>query len=121
MTEVSTHRTTAVPLEITCPNWCSRSAAEHAADLWNYEGRCIHLSRDVEIPDTAGWTAYGEPVRFHESHSVYVSSIANPSGRETESPILYFHGHEVSTSQALAVADEIRRRVQLYRSTGGVT
>lgn len=112
--------TSTVPVSITCPVWCIRDAGEHAAELWNMDGDCIHLSADREITDTAG---YIEPLAapvFHPPVSVWITSSASPEGRESASPIVHLDGRELSTQQALALADALRDLVGDYRAAGGV-
>lgn len=111
---------TTVPLEIVCPDWCDISPALHAADLWDMGGNCIHLSRDVEVPDPTGYCEPLEDPRFHETVRIFLTSSARPEGRESASPILHIDGREHSIAQALALAEALTAMVATYREAGGV-
>lgn len=121
MTTSKQMRTKSVPIAITCPEWCSRTAEEHAADLWNFEGRCIHLSENLDVADPVGWSSYGEPTRYHSMVNLYITSSAWPDGRECESATVFLDGHEMSMEQALLLSDELRRQVEAYRAAGGTS
>ena len=112
--------TATVPIQITCPDWCSRPVAEHAESLWDYEGNCIHYSADRVVNDPVG---YEEPLKapvFHSPITVYMTSQSNLEGRETASPVVHLEGHELSVAQALALSEAIREVVYTYRVEGGV-
>lgn len=115
-------RQSAVLYNITCPPWCSLSAGEHADDLWELAGNCLHWMDEVFIEDTEGYQVPLEEPIFNKPIRVVLVSHASPDGRETASPVVHL-GHNsdtLSVQQALALADEIRRQVELYRATGGV-
>lgn len=107
--------TTTVPIEITCPDWCDRPATEHAEQLWDWDGTCIHYSADAIVRDTEGFHGALEQPQFHPPIELYMTAQTNPEGREVCPPVLHLGGIEMSVSQALALADEIRRQVELYR------
>lgn len=108
--------TTTVPFVITCPNWCVRPAPEHAADLWEMGGNCIHYSADLSVADPDGYQeALTEP-KFNDPVDVSISTQTDPNGRETASAIVHIDGREYSEAQALALAEAIRTQVQMRRT-----
>ncbi len=116
-------RTATVPVAIVCPPWCEVSPEDHASELWDYEGNCVHRTTSEPIPDTQGsGHSLAEPT-FHSPVAVSLTSYGcHSDGRDTDAPTVHLHlsGAELGLKQALALADEIRRQVELYRSTGGV-
>jgi hypothetical protein len=113
--------TTAVPIVITCPDWCTVSAEEHAADLWNMGGVCIHHSPEVEVADTPVARGPLGEMRPYSPVTVRFVTTTNPKGREVEAPEFAIEGHEYSLEQLLALADTIQATVALYRSAGAST
>lgn len=111
--------TAAVPIQITCPNWFTRTAGEHVDDLWNMDGDCIHFSGERMAVDAEGYCeALRAPV-FHPRVDVWMTSMTSPDGRETASPIVHLCGQELSVQQALAFSELIREVVYTYRVAGG--
>lgn len=108
--------TTTVPIAITCPDWCTVSAEDHVDELWNAGGECNHHAPITEVIDTAGYQEPLEAPVFHNPFSVTFSTRTRPDGTESASPVFYVNDHETSCDQALALADEIKRLVELYRS-----
>lgn len=113
--------TTAVSLEITCPDWCITSPEEHAADLWNMGGTCIHRTADTSIEDHIGHKGGGlEGVHYAAPVLLSLTTETRPDGQEAATPCVTLHGgDELTLSQALAVADQIKAMVAAYRAAGG--
>ena len=111
-------RTASVTLEITCPVWCEVSADEHAARLWENEGRCVHRTH-VTVVDPAGKRRWEDPPRFCSSIDLSLAMTTNPVGREVESADVLINGHESNIEQLLLVAAAIADLATLYRETPG--
>lgn len=112
--------TTTVVLDLACPDWCTISADEHAAVLWDLGGTCIHWAPWAVVLDPAGHRAPLEAPQPHEPVEIGLSTCTRPDGIEAESPIVRVNGAELSIAQALALADTLRSVVEQYRAEGGV-
>ena len=112
--------TATVPIQITCPDWCERTADEHVADLWNMDGTCIHHSADRQVVDTEGYQEALTAPRFHDPVELFITAQTRPDGVETASPTFHLNGDEMSVQQALALSEAIREVVYTYRVEGGV-
>lgn len=101
--------TTAVRIEITCPNWCSISPEEHVANLWEMEGCCVHHSSIVSVKDTEG---YSEPMRetiYRAPIELSCTSTTRPDGREQASRVFFLDDRELSIQQARDLAETMLR------------
>jgi len=121
MTEVSsnTHRTAEVPLEITCPIWCTESPEFHLQELSGLEAQCIHPMPWSTISDAEGFKPWGGKRRYASPIDVWISVITDLKGKGTEPAVVFVDGKELTVAQALELSEEIHNQVQLYRSTGG--
>jgi hypothetical protein len=108
--------TTTVPIQITCPDWCTINADEHVRDLWNSGGNCFHHADDVLVEDTGGYQVALEETRHYPPVSLGLTVTTNPEGRETASPVFRVDEQEHSLEQALAIAEAIHRMVATYRA-----
>lgn len=111
--------TATVPIQITCPDWCTRTADEHAAELWDMGGNCIHHSPELFAFDTTGYREPMQEPRFYAPVEVRMTTHTNPEGRESASPVVWVNGHEFSPSQAIALAEIIEQTIESYRAQGG--
>ena len=112
--------TTTQTIAITCPDWCEVPAAEHAAELWDNGGECFHLGAETPVLDPTGCHGSLEEPAFHKPVRVWLSTSTSPQNRETRPPVVNVEGDCLSVDQALALADEIQRQVEMYREAGGV-
>jgi hypothetical protein len=113
--------TATVPIKIVCPDWCTVSPEDHARNLWDMGGDCIHRSMTVGVEDPTGYReALAEP-RFHDRIELSLSTSANPeTNRETASAVVYLGDRDHSIAQALALAEAITAQVAAYREAGGI-
>ena len=109
-------RTASVAIEITCPTWCEISADEHAARLWENEGRCVHQTH-VVTRDPAGKRIWEQPPRFCPPIELTLVTTTTPVGREVESADVLINGHEANIEQLLLLATAIADLAALYRET----
>ena len=112
--------TTAVPIVITCPDWCTVSAEDHANDLWNMGGVCIHRPAEVEVGDTPVARGPLGELRPYSPVTVSFVTTTNPDGLEVEAPEFAIEGHDYSLEQFLALAEAIHSVVATYRNSGAV-
>ena len=108
--------TATVSLAIVCPDWCVIPASEHADDLWDMGGNCIHRAVITTVDDAAGYCEPLEEPRYHSPLDVTFTSMTSPEGRETASAVLSLNGHETSIEQAEAFARAILAAVGTYRA-----
>lgn len=112
--------TATVPLEIVCPEWCKVSPADHASELWDLGGHCIHTAEDVVVKDPVGYREALQEPRFEDPVCLTLSTMARPGdNRECASPVVYINGVEHTVGQALAVSEAIVALVDRYRAAGG--
>lgn len=109
-----------VPLEIVCPEWCSIAPEEHARELWNYAGNCLHLTSDVLVEDPTGHQAPLEEPRFEPPVRIVLYSHTRPDNTESASPTVHIGDDVYTVGQALALAEAIVALVERYRAAGGV-
>jgi hypothetical protein len=114
--------TTETTLTIVCPSWCTIDAQEHASDLWNSGGDCIHQAPVISVADVGRGPGIGsldepKPGRPVE---IYWTSQTAPQGRESAAPMFWIDDREYSVEQALALRDAIMQAVETYRAAGGV-
>lgn len=112
--------TAAVPITITCPEWCTETPEHHASELWNLGGTCIHAAEGYAVEDLTGYREALEEPRYGRPVAVWFSTETDPDGRETTSPVFFIDGRELTVSQALAVAETIETLVGQYRASGGI-
>ena len=117
MTTSSTIEST-VPITIVCPDWCTVSPEQHAAELWAASGKCFHHAADIEGADPTAHRAPRAEPRYYSPICLSLSTTTMPDGREAESPTFRIDEQEHSLEQMLALAEAIQRAVDLYRSTG---
>lgn len=98
-------------LAITCPDWCTVTAEDHVADLWNMGGECLHYGPETIVRDTSGIQRPLEAPIMCADVTVHCVTSTNPEGRATASPIIYVNGAELTTLQAAALADVLRSAV----------
>jgi hypothetical protein len=110
--------TTEVSITITCPNWCTVTAEDHAADLWDMGGVCIHRAAEVEVVDTPVVRGPMGEMRPYEPVTVTFVTTTNPEGREVEAPEFDINGHDYSLEQILSLAEAIQGAVTTYRAEG---
>jgi hypothetical protein len=112
-------RAASAAIEIRCPAWCEVSADQHAARLWENEGRCLHQAA-VIVPDPVGKRAWDLATpSYHGVVELVLLMTTNPHGREVESVDVLINGHDVSLRQAELVAVSINDLVSTYRGTPG--
>lgn len=107
--------TTTVPIQITCPDWCSISPEEHAAELWNCGGVCDHRSTPRVTDDTAG--SLSEPCaerRFNSALEVLMIASTAPDGRPQSTPTLEIDGGDATFQQGVEFAVSIWQQVLAY-------
>jgi hypothetical protein len=112
--------TTTVALDLTCPDWCTVPAEEHASELWDLGGTCIHWSDRTNVADPTGHRSPLQAPQPHEPLEVSLTTCTSPDGREVESPMMHLDGNELSIAQAVAVAERLQSLVAEYRAAGGV-
>ena len=115
-----TTRTASVPIEINCPAWCEVSPEQHAARLYDNEGRCIHQTA-VSVVDPAGKRAWDEAPRFCAPFELTLRTTTNPAGREVESADALVNGTESNLEQLRLLAVAISELADLYYGTTGST
>ena len=109
-------RTATVSIEITCPAWCEISADEHAARLWQNEGRCVHRTL-VTVKDPAGKRGWEDAPRYCTPIELTLLMTTNPAGREVESADVLVNGLESNLEQLLRLSGAISNLATLYRET----
>lgn len=112
--------TTTVALDLTCPDWCTVPAEEHASELWDLGGTCIHWAPWAVVPDPTGHQVPLEAPRLHQPVEIGLSTCTRPDGIEAESPVVRLNGAELSIAQAVTVAERLQCLVAEYRAAGGV-
>ena len=110
-----TTRTASVPIEINCPAWCEVSPEEHAARLYENEGRCIHQTAVVRGRPRRQTRLGRAPRSARRSSSHWPDN--NPAGREVESADVLMNGTESNLEQLLLLATAIADLAALYRET----
>lgn len=68
--------TATASLTISCPPWCITPAQEHADDLWNMAGKCVHVT-DFDSMDAAS-TPSNKPSTSQASCCRWSRSTARP-------------------------------------------
>ena len=84
------------PPDIKCPPWCVIDAEQHRADLWDWEGLCIHLGYLLTTPD-------GEINVWNLSLTTFPDGSAAPG----EQVNLYCRDTLLSPAQARAFARQV--------------
>jgi hypothetical protein len=108
--------TATATLSITCPPWCTTSAQEHADDLWDFGGRCIHPTDFVSVFDPVGRTPapLAEPIEC-SPFSVQLSSTTTPDGTSAQaSPLILMDGSEHTLEQVVDLTGTLLSLVTLY-------
>ena len=103
-------------VEITCPTWCELSAEEHAARLWDNEGRCIHQTV-VTVADPSSMQRQEEAARCCEPIELVLLVTTDPAGRVVESADVLLNGQESNLEQLAMLATAIVDLGKMYRAT----
>lgn len=111
-----TTRTVAVTVNITCPAWCEISAEDHAAALWDNEGRCVH-QLSTQIRDPVGKRVWDEDPRFCAPFELRLDLTTNPAGHQVESPDIFLNDHLSNLDQLVRLGDAIKSMAAIYEST----
>jgi hypothetical protein len=110
---------TAVPISITCPDWCVVTPEKHAEDLWNAGGECHHTSDVVKVTDPVGYSRPLDEPRFSHDIDLVLGTSARPEdGREVASPLIYLDGREYTIEQMEALVAAVELLVESYRAGG---
>lgn len=85
--------TATVPIQITCPDWCTVSKDQHLGELEDWEGRVVHMG-DV-------WIGHGNDY-------VLAGLTTWPDGTPEERPLSKLHLHcDLSSDMQPAVVEEM--------------
>jgi len=109
-------RTASVTIRIVCPTWCEVSPDEHAAHLWENDGRCVHQCF-VSVGDAVGKRVWEQPPRFCGPIALTLRMTTNPAGREVESADVLINAHESNVEQLLLLSAAITDLTRLYSRT----
>lgn len=102
-------------VNITCPAWCDEDPGLHAGELLDWDGACLHRSREVLVQDPSGLQRGLEPPRPRPLVQLVLAAATQPNGRPVESPVVIMDGHELSIEQAEALAGALLEMVGAAR------
>lgn len=103
-------------LTITCPPWCITPAQEHADDLWDMAGVCVHVTDFASVFDPIGRTPapLADPIEC-PTFSIQMSSTTTPDGTSAQaSPLILLDESEHTLEQVIDLTGTLLSLVTLY-------